>query len=1086
MLPISRIAVAPDGRLFVCEIHGSLRIFKNDVLLPTPFLTVDAEDTGEHGLDGVCFDPDFATNHYIYIYYTAKTPTTHNRVSRFTADGDVAVPGSEFVLLDLDDLSSIRHVAGGLGFGNDGKLYISVGNDSNVDLPQDLSNLEGKILRINPDGTIPTDNPYYSATTGKNHAIWAIGLRNPFSFDFQRSTGRLFINDVGNESFEEINDGLAGGNYGHPIYEGYSTDPSYISPLFAYPHGDGNDAGCAITGGAFYQPAVGQFPSAYLGKYFFHDFCNKWIKILDPLTNAVTTFATDLDWQNNCSLTVAPDGSLYYAETWDTGGNGAVFKVTSTSSFTPLVETQSVDQLVSVGDSATFTITAYGNGVLSYQWQKNGVDIAAANAPSYTTPAATLVDNNSTYLCVVSDSMGETATSMSAKLTVTTDTPPVPIITLPVTGSHYKAGDVIQFAGTATDAEDQNIGQTPSAFTWDVVFHHLEYTQPLLDNIPGVTSGSFTIPRNGEPSTQVWYRVGLTVTDSGGLSSQTFVDVLPSLSQVKLATSPPGLQLTFDGAPTTTPASFDSVVNFIRTIGAPASQIFNGISYEFVAWTDAGALEHDISTPEAPGTFTATYRAGPSGTISASPNPIVATDGAGTGSTTISWTSTGTPTVEVHLDSPDGPLFAQSGSGNSSQTTDNWVTDGRTFYLQDVSGGLSLTSANTLAQVSVSVSNTITANPNPIYVTDGTGQGITTLSWNSASASVEVHVNAPDGVLLARSGSGRSSQTTDKWVSDGTTFYLQDVSGNLPLTQANTLATVSVAVIPSAPPPTPTPTPSPTPPLPPASQPLNLSARLPVGTGDNVLISGFIVTGNAPKKIIVRAIGSSLAINGLPVAGRLIDPTLELLSSSSVLATNDNWKVDDLTHQSQQAEIEATTLAPSNDLESAIVKTLSPGPYTAVLRGKSDGTGIALVEVYDLDQAADSQTANLSTRGFVQAGDNVMIGGFILGGDPSGTTLLIRGLGPSLTASGVANVLADPALELHNADGTIVVSNDNWKVNDQTQESQEADVIATTLPPADDHEAATIARLAPGAYTVILRDKADGVGVGLLEIYHLQ
>jgi hypothetical protein len=265
-----------------------------------------------------------------------------------------------------------------------------------------------------------------------------------------------------------------------------------------------------------------------------------------------------------------------------------------------------------------------------------------------------------------------------------------------------------------------------------------------------------------------------------------------------------------------------------------------------------------------------------------------------------------------------------------------------------------------------------------------------------------------------------------------------------------------------------------------------MSTRLTVRTGENVLIGGIYITGTAPKKVMVRGIGPSMSANGSPLPGRLNDPTLELHDSAgATIATNDNWKIDDQTHQSQQAIIQATTIPPSNDLESALVRTLAPGPYTVILRGKADSTGIGLVEAYDLDQAASSEFANTSTRGLIETGDNVMIGGFILGGGTNGSTVMIRGLGPSLASHGVSNVLPDPIVELHNTDGALVVSNDNWKVNDQTQESQEADVKATTIPPSNDLESAIVARLAPGTYTAVLKGKDGGTGVGLLEIYHL-
>ncbi len=265
---------------------------------------------------------------------------------------------------------------------------------------------------------------------------------------------------------------------------------------------------------------------------------------------------------------------------------------------------------------------------------------------------------------------------------------------------------------------------------------------------------------------------------------------------------------------------------------------------------------------------------------------------------------------------------------------------------------------------------------------------------------------------------------------------------------------------------------------------LNISTRMRVLAGEQVLIAGFIITGTDPKQVIIRGIGPSL--NGVGVT--LADPTLELHQGNTTLATNDDWKIDDQTQQSQEADIRATTIPPTNDLESAIVAMLSPGAYTAILAGKNGGTGVGLVEVYDLAQGANSKLANISTRGFVDADDNVMIGGLIIGGGESGgmAKVMVRALGPSLSGSGIQGTLNDPTLELHDGNGTPIATNDNWKINDQTGQSQEADIRATTIPPTNDLESALVANLAPGNYTAIVRGKNNTTGVGLVEVYNLQ
>ena len=258
---------------------------------------------------------------------------------------------------------------------------------------------------------------------------------------------------------------------------------------------------------------------------------------------------------------------------------------------------------------------------------------------------------------------------------------------------------------------------------------------------------------------------------------------------------------------------------------------------------------------------------------------------------------------------------------------------------------------------------------------------------------------------------------------------------------------------------------------------LNMSTRMQVLTGDNAPIGGFIVTGLSPKRVIVRAIGPSLGALG--VAGALADPTLELHAPDGSVISNDNWK------DVQQAEIEATGLMPTNDLESAIVESLDPGAYTAVVHGKGDTTGIGLVEAYDLDQPVDSQMANISTRGFVDTGDNVMIGGFIVGprqlGDGLGvSTVLVRAIGPSLGRLGVTNPLQDPTLEIHDANGTMIAFNDNWK------DSQQAEIEAAQLAPSDDRESAILQFVLSDAYTAIVRGAENTTGVALVEVYFLQ
>jgi hypothetical protein len=253
---------------------------------------------------------------------------------------------------------------------------------------------------------------------------------------------------------------------------------------------------------------------------------------------------------------------------------------------------------------------------------------------------------------------------------------------------------------------------------------------------------------------------------------------------------------------------------------------------------------------------------------------------------------------------------------------------------------------------------------------------------------------------------------------------------------------------------------------------VNIATRVSVGTGDDVLIAGFIITGNAPKKVVIRSLGPSL-----PVPGALQDPILDLHDGATLLGSDDNWR------DTQENEIISTGIPPPDERESAILAYLNPGNFTAVVHGKNNGTGISVVEVYDLgtaslDGSSNAKLAQISTRGTVQGGDNVMIGGFIIKQQP--TRVIIRAIGPSLTQFGVGNALQDPTLELHDGSGTTMLSNDDWRT------AQEQQIIDTTVPPRDDRESAIVATLSPGPYTAIVGGKDNKTGVALVEVYGLQ
>ncbi|HEY2713728.1 MAG TPA: hypothetical protein VGI60_14535, partial [Chthoniobacterales bacterium] len=260
----------------------------------------------------------------------------------------------------------------------------------------------------------------------------------------------------------------------------------------------------------------------------------------------------------------------------------------------------------------------------------------------------------------------------------------------------------------------------------------------------------------------------------------------------------------------------------------------------------------------------------------------------------------------------------------------------------------------------------------------------------------------------------------------------------------------------------------------PAAHAENISTRLDVKTGAQVGIDGFIVTGTGPTQVLVRGIGPSLAASG--VEGILADPVLELHKPDGTVLTNDNWR------DTQELEIEAAELAPTNDAESALVAELAPGAYTVILSGKDGGTGIGLVEAFDLGRGVVSQLANVSTRGFVGTDEDVLIGGIIIGpSDGSTTDTVVRAIGPSLAQSGITGPLINPFLELHNGTGELIASNDDW----QDDPTQAAELTALNLGPTDPRESALKVTLDPGSYTAIVSGTNGGTGVGLVEVYEV-
>jgi glucose/arabinose dehydrogenase len=615
---------APDGRLFILEQGGSVRIVQNDAIVATFLTSSDLGGgisyAGERGLLGIAFPPNFASNPYVYLYYTATSPILHNRVSRFPVNGNDA--GAEEIIFELDQLgnTNVVHNGGTMEFGQDGKLYIAVGDNQQHEKSQSFTSVFGKILRINSDGSIPTDNPFYGQTTGNNRAIWAMGLRNPFNFDMQPvSPYRLFINDVGESAWEEINQAVAGANYGWRITEGpfdAGQYPDLTNPIYAYSHSNG----CAIVGAAFYNPATQMFPASYTGDYFFMDYCDHWMRVYDVATDTAATFATNLDYAP-VAIEVASNGTLYYLVQSDAPTNGKLYKITYATTGQPQITDNPDPLTVAEDEPATFSCAAAGDTPLTFKWQRNNIDIPGTTSVSSTSPAtrsytipATVfaTDNGAQFRCVVTNSAGA-ATSQNATLTVQENQRPAGAISIiiPGGGERYNAGDTITYSGTGSDPEDGVLGGTN--MEWSIRLFHDEvnnlHSHPILNSLPGVTSGTFTPAATGHAYYNVWYRVFLTVTDSDGLSQQVYHDIYPNTVAFSVYTQPSGLKISLDELPVqNTPINTRSIINMERMLEAPLTQVFNGKIYTFVSWSDGGAADHTITTPNTDVSYTAVYQ----------------------------------------------------------------------------------------------------------------------------------------------------------------------------------------------------------------------------------------------------------------------------------------------------------------------------------------------------------------------------------------------------------------------------------------------------------------------------------------------
>jgi glucose/arabinose dehydrogenase/PKD repeat protein len=634
------LAFTPDGRLLITTQPGQLRVYQNGGLVGTPALNLASPNVicsnSERGLLGVAVDPAFATpsNNFIYLYYTFnRAGTCVNRVSRWVLS-TANVASNETVLIDNIPSTAGNHNAGDVQFGRDGYLYVSVGDGgcdyaspNNCaganDAARDQHSLVGKILRITRDGMIPNDNPFTGTGTAdcrftggttapnKCRETFAWGLRNPFRMAFDPNDGgtRFFINDVGQNTWEEIDLGQAGADYGWNVREGFcatgsttncgNTPPTMTDPVHAY----GRSIGASITGGAFVP--FGLWSADYDGDYLFSDYVvGKIFKIEGTGAGTRTEWATGLGGSSAVHLRFGPraGGQALYYTTYAGGGEVRRIYFTATNGVPTAAMTASP-----TSGPAPLTVNFNGSGssdpdgdALTWLWTFGDGQTATTTVA---TTSHQYAAGNYTASLTVRDSKGATSAPVTVAIS-SGNTAPTPSISSPAAGSTFFVGQTITLTGSATDAQDGAIN--PATLQWTVLRHHMTHTHPWFSGTGNNLTFTAPAPEDLAATTNSFLEVILTATDSGGLSSSVSRNVQPRTVAITLATSPSGLNLTVNGTAVTGPTTVTSWQGWQLALAAPTRQA----PWTFVSWSDGGAATHTVVTPGTATTYTATYKKG--------------------------------------------------------------------------------------------------------------------------------------------------------------------------------------------------------------------------------------------------------------------------------------------------------------------------------------------------------------------------------------------------------------------------------------------------------------------------------------------
>ncbi|WP_304620183.1 PQQ-dependent sugar dehydrogenase [Mycolicibacterium xanthum] len=592
--------------ILITEKSGSIKSYDVHTGELTTLIELDVVSAdGERGLASLAVDPNFWNAgqegyHTVYAGYT--NADNYDQLSSFTMSDSLDSLGNEQVLVTSTLPAQELHHGGELEFDPEGKyLYWAVGDNTTNTNSQDLSNIHGKILRLNRDGTPVDDNPFIESDNPNTRLIYAYGFRNPFRFDFAPD-GTLLAGDVGEKTWEELNVISPEANYGWPYAEGICDDCGYTNPLYAYHHPPETRSGSITSVLVYTGDALGE---QYTDKVFIADYSLGWIRVLtvDSQYSSVIDVQTfDGSAGTVVKLAEGPDGNIYQLDIYPgaisviapSGGNRAPTAVITASA------TSTAEDSLTVDFSGADSTDPDAGDTLTYLWDfGNGTTSTEAN------PTATFTrnagDDFTAYTVTLTVSDGEKDSQATQRIVVGS-TPPT--ATISVSDLTYDAGDTIVFSASATDDQD---GELPeAAYSWTVEFHHLDHKHPFLNDVTGST-GTMTVPTNPDQLDTTYYRIILVVTDSSGLSTTQYVDVNPNLVELTFGASDPDATYTLDGIPHQGTYTERGVVGVVRTLGAVSPQTVGGEVLVFDSWSDGGAATHTVVTPSTETSYTVTY-----------------------------------------------------------------------------------------------------------------------------------------------------------------------------------------------------------------------------------------------------------------------------------------------------------------------------------------------------------------------------------------------------------------------------------------------------------------------------------------------